>query len=220
LHAGADAATLAEAAAQAIRASILDGRLKPGERIGQEAIAAELGISRIPVREALSRLEAEGLVAIRPHSGARVVLLDFEECVEIYKMREQIEPLALSESAVHLSDEQIERVAALADRLPALLDDHGAWLDGDRQFHLAGYVGAPGTRVVRLIVDYWNSTQRYRRVLLTTFTEDDFALAHAEHALIVDALSGRRADAAAAHLRLALERSRLRLTANRHLFDV
>src|SRR5918998_2890875 len=78
-----------------LREAIHDGRLKPGEPVRQEAIAHELGVSRIPVREALRRLESEGLVVARPHASARVARLDFEEYEEIYKMRERLQPLAL-----------------------------------------------------------------------------------------------------------------------------
>ncbi len=78
-----------------LREAILAGRLSPGSRVRQEELAEEFGISRIPVREALRRLEAEGLVVLVPNSGAWVAKLDRAECVEIYRIREQIEPLAI-----------------------------------------------------------------------------------------------------------------------------
>jgi DNA-binding GntR family transcriptional regulator len=202
-----------------LRTAISDGRLRPGERVGQETIAAELGVSRIPVREALRRLESEGLVVIRPHSSARVAKLDFAECEEIYKMRERLEPLALAESMARLSAEQIEDAARLAHELESLSDDPSAWLAGDRRLHLACYAGLPTLRLLNVIEGFWNATQQYRRVLLTTFSARDFDLQHKEHDLIVDAISSGNARAGEELMRVHMERSRLRLARNRDLFE-
>lgn len=202
-----------------LRDAIYEGRLQPGARVGQEAVAKEFGTSRIPVREALRQLESEGLVVLRPHSGARVAMLDFDECLEIYKIRERLEPLAFSESIGHLSDEQLTSVDKAARDLEGLTHDPKAWLEGDRRFHLATYAGIPEGRLLRLIVGYWNISQQYRRVLLTTFSAEDFDLAHSEHRLMVDALVTGNARIGEDLLRIAMERSRMRLSRNRHLFD-
>ena len=202
-----------------LREAILRGDIERGTPIRQATLAAEFGVSRLPVREALRRLESEGLVDIRPNSGARVARLDYVECLEIYAIREQLEPLALRESGEHLTSEQIDVIASHADTLPALTPDIGEWLATDRSLHLASYAAVPGPRLLRMIVEFWNTTQHHRRALVETFTEQDFVAAHAEHTLIVDALRSRRPDAAAEILRLALRRSRDRASANHHLFD-
>lgn len=209
----------AESVARQLREMIAGGRLAPGAPIRQEAIAKQLGISRIPVREALRQLESEGLVVYRLNSGARVAILDFNECVEVYKIRERIEPLAISESVGRLTDEQLATVERLAAEVEALRDDPDRWLAGDREFHLACYAGVTTDRLLRMIQNFWNTTQRYRRVLLTTFSENDYSIATAEHRLIVDALVTHNARAAEALLRMAIERSRLRLERRRDLFD-
>ncbi|MGH2944737.1 MAG: GntR family transcriptional regulator [Solirubrobacteraceae bacterium] len=201
-----------------LREAITGGRLKPGDRVGQEAIAAELGVSRIPVREAFRRLELEGLIVNPPHRSARVAALDFAECEEIYKMRERLEPLALTESMRGLTDQQIETAAGLAEDLKGLSHDLSAWLAADRQLHLACYAGIPTPRLLSLIVGFWNTTQPYRRVLLTTFAERDFELQHKEHELIIDALATRNARAGEELMRVHIERSRLRLSQHRDLF--
>src|SRR5262245_56278227 len=95
-----------------IRDLILNGELAPGERIRQEALAERFGTSRIPVREALRQLESEGLVSLVPNSGASVAKLDLNECLEIYKIRELLEPLALSESIPYLTDAEIAALEA------------------------------------------------------------------------------------------------------------
>jgi DNA-binding GntR family transcriptional regulator len=205
--------------ARFLREAIFEGRLKPGEPVRQEAVAKELEVSRIPVREALRQLETEGLVTIRPNSGARVSVLDFDECVEIYKIRERLEPLAFGQLVGQLDEEQLAHVEELAKRLEGLVDDKPAWLQGDREFHLALYGGDPEGRLTSMIVGFWNTTQHYRRVLLTTFTPYDFQLAHDEHSLMIDALRNGDQRIGEEQLRNALERSRRRLTRHRELFD-
>lgn len=210
---------LAQTITASLRDAIYEGRLEPGVRVGQEALAKEFGTSRIPVREALRQLEAEGLVVLRPHSGARVAMLDFDECLEIYKIRERLEPLAFSESIGRLTEEQLASVDQAARELEALTHDLKAWLEGDRRFHLATYAGISNGRLLRLIVGYWNISQQYRRILLTTFSANDFDLAHSEHRLMVDALVTGNARIGEELVRIAMERSRMRLSRNRHLFD-
>lgn len=209
----------AQDVARQLREAIHRGSLKPGEPVRQEAVAHELGVSRSPVREALRQLEAEGLVVIRPHSGARVALLDYAECEEIYKMRERLEPLALSESIGRLTEDQLGQAARLSRELVGLRGDPAAWLEGDRQLHLACYAGVPTPRLLRTIVGFWNATQQYRRVLLTVFSDRDYDLAHGEHELIVDALLTGNRRAGEELVRAHIERSRLRLARHRHLFD-
>jgi DNA-binding GntR family transcriptional regulator len=210
---------MAQVVARRLHEQIVEGVLKPGAPIRQEAVAKEFGVSRLPVREALRQLESEGLVVLRPHSGARVAVLDFEECLDIYKIRERLEPLAFSESVGRLTSEQLDEVARAAAEVELLTADHAAWLAADRAFHLACYAGVATPRILRMIVGFWNTTQHYRRVLLTTFTEHDFELAHDEHRLMVDALVHGDARRGVDMVRMAMERSRLRLSRHRDLFD-
>jgi DNA-binding GntR family transcriptional regulator len=209
---------LASRVAQHLRAAILAGSLPPGEPIRQEAVARELGISRIPVREALRELEVEGLVTIVPHSGARVATLDFEECLEIYEIRERVEPLAFARSAERISAAQVASAGALCHEVEQCAADGTAWIDVDRRFHLATYAAA-SPRLAKMIVGLWHATQKYRRVLVKTLTEDDFAAYHDEHRLMVHALRQRDTAAGEALVRMHIARSRARLSAHRELFD-
>src|SRR5678810_63542 len=83
--------TLTGMTADAIRERILRGRYPEGSPLRQDAIGAELGVSRIPVREALRQLEAEGLVTFNPHRGAIVSSLSLEEIGELFELRAEIE---------------------------------------------------------------------------------------------------------------------------------
>jgi len=209
----------AEQVARWLREAIYDGRLEAGQPVRQEAIAEELGVSRIPVREALRQLETEGLVVLRPHSGARVAALDYAECQEIYKMRERLEPLALSESMERIGEDGLDEAQRLADALRELHGDAAAWMEGDRNLHLALYAGVATPRLLRTIVGFWNTTQQYRRALLSTFSPRDYELAHAEHDLIIDAMRTRTVRIAEDLARAHIERSRLRLRRSPELFD-
>lgn len=216
---GTEASSLTDYVASTIREWIFEHRLKPNEPIRQERIAQELGTSRIPVREALRRLESEGLVVIRPYSGARVAMLDLAECEEIYKIRERLEPLALSESIPQLTEEQRQTTERLLLDLEAKRGRGAEWLEADRAFHLATYAGIASPRLLRMIVGYWNTTQHYRRLLLSTFSEHDYRTAESEHELIVDAVLTSNVRFGEEVLRMHIERSRARLSERAALFD-
>ena len=200
-----------------LRDAIFDGRLAPGTPIRQEAVARDLGTSRIPVREALHQLEVEGLVTIVPHSGARVATLDFEECLEIYRIRERIEPLALADSVGRLSGEQLATIGRLCDEIEAERGDR-AWIDVDRRFHLGCYAGA-SPRLARMIGGFWNATQKYRRVLQQTLSDVDYDAYHHEHRLMVDALATGNVSAGEALVRMHIGRSLALFSDHRELFD-
>jgi DNA-binding GntR family transcriptional regulator len=201
-----------------VRSAIHSGRFKAGQPIRQEAVARDLGVSRTPVREALRQLEAEGLVVIRPHSGARVSWLDYEECEESYKIRERLEPLALAESIGRLSGDQLASAEQLTEVVREARGDEQAWLDADRALHLAFYAGVTSERVLGMVIDFWDATARFQRLLLSLYSDDDYALEDSEHRLILDALISGNARAGEALLRAHVERARLRLARNRSLF--
>jgi DNA-binding GntR family transcriptional regulator len=208
---------LAQMVIEELRTAILEGRLEPGTPIRQEAIAREQGTSRIPVREALRQLEAEGLVTIVPHSGARVAMLDFEECLEIYRIRERIEPLAFGESVGRLTSQQLASLDRLCDEIEAKRGDK-AWIDVDRRFHLGCYAGA-SPRLARMIGGFWHATQKYRRILQQTLGDADYDAYHHQHRLMVDSLRTGNVPAGEALVRMHIGRSLLLFSDHRELFD-
>jgi DNA-binding GntR family transcriptional regulator len=198
-------------ATRVVRDAIVNGELKPGERIYQETVADELGLSRIPVRDALRQLESEGLVRLTPNSPARVAEFDAAEFEEVYAMRERLEPLAVERSVPKLTDDQLQEVKALQDSLEAEWDDHEQVLRLDREFHLAIMQAAPMPRLLRLITDFWNSSQHYRRAYLQLANERDSAIVQAEHFLLLQATLDRDAKQAARIARNHIRRTRVRL---------
>lgn len=215
--AGGRPATNAPASAvirDGVRDLILQGNLDPGQRIGQEALAERFDVSRIPVREALRQLESEGLVTLIPHSGARVARLDYDDCLELYRMREALEPVILGQSVKHMEDEDVEALADLARAVEAAADDPEHWLAADRSFHLQSYACARMKRGEKLAEGFWNQTQQYRRAYIYALPERSVRLevVYLEHRLIVDAAERRDSEDAAARLHSHIRRTRIELS--------
>lgn len=203
--------------ADQLRTMIISGELAPGERIGQEMLAEKFGASRIPVRESLKLLEAEGLVSIVPNSGAWVSKLDAFEFDQIYKLREQVESLAIRESIDGLSEEQVRRLDVLVEEI-AQAPDIETFLRVDREFHLLTYAGGNFSLLHELIERFWNSTQHYRRVFAQGFSAERQWATDAEHRLIVDSIKRRDHDVAASLVRGHIRRTRLDLAARTDIF--
>lgn len=200
-----------------IKELILSGDLAPGERIRQEELAVRFGTSRIPIREALRYLESDGWVTLKSNSGAWVMKLDYAECLEVYKIREKIEPLALAESVPLLTDADIQKLEALVERVE-LARDTEEFLRLDREFHIAGYVEAAMPELVRLVHRYWNRTQQYRRAFTRLVGPQGRWIINYEHRLIMESIKRRDAEAAASLLHGHIRRTRLALADHPELF--
>lgn len=202
---------------ESIRSLILSGELGPGSRIGQEELAARFSVSRIPVRGALSRLESDGLVVLKPSSGAWVAKVDLAECLEIYMIRERLEPLALSQSVPNMGDETIALLYGLVDEMAASVDTEH-FLRTDRSFHLASYRDAGMPTLVAMIERFWNTTQHYRRAFTALLGRERNWIIHAEHRLIMDAIRRRDAEGAAHLLHEHIRRTSRELAQHADLF--
>lgn len=212
-----DLALASQRVTERIRDLILSGELAPGSRIRQEELAARFGTSRIPVREALRKLESDGLVLLVPNSSAWVAKLDLKECIEVYKIRERLEPLALSEAVARMSDEEI---ATLEDLVLQMERAHGTeeFLRLDRQFHLVSYRAADMQQLFAMVERFWNTTQHYRRAFTNLLGKERSWIIHSEHRLMVDALRRRDAEGAAHVLFEHIRRTRFELERNQHVF--
>src|SRR5918994_3323643 len=114
--------TIASAVAEELRRKIVDGEFKSGFQLRQDALATEFGVSRIPVREALMQLEAEGLVKIVPHRGAIVSELSTEEIGELFELRAILEPRLLKASAPRLKEDDYHRLNAILQEFSLALE--------------------------------------------------------------------------------------------------
>jgi DNA-binding GntR family transcriptional regulator len=203
--------------ADALRESILAGDIAPGEWIRQEEVAERLGASRLPVREALRILEAEGLTEHEPHRGARVPRLDSHQVDMMYQMRERLEPLAISESIPHLLESDIELLGDIQRRIEENTDAT-AFLALDRQFHLLSYTGCAFDQLIGNVTRLWNSTQYYRRAFMTISGPERMWVVIAEHRLLLDAIARRDTTDAERHLGGHIRRTRIELRRHPEMF--
>jgi len=183
--------TMQEIAYDAIRDGILTGRHAPGQRLIADDLAKELGVSRMPVREALHRLEVAGLVAITPHRGAVVSELSENECVEIYHIRAVLDGLATRLATPHLSESDHARLAALLETMEAGVkaDDPERVLIVNREFHALIWSAADAPRLRELLENLYDTSQRLRNIsLLIPGRLDQITQ---EHRLIAEALARR-----------------------------
>ncbi|QIL83718.1 GntR family transcriptional regulator [Diaphorobacter sp. HDW4A] len=124
-----------EEAYQYLLNAIRMGTLQPGSRIIAEDIATELDMSRMPIREALRRLSAEGLISLRTNRGAVVKKLSREEVCEIFEMRAVLEGLAASMAVKNATASDIKELELLLARLRAVQNDLPLWITAHREFH-------------------------------------------------------------------------------------
>lgn len=202
--------------ADEMRDSILQGEFHPGSRMGQEMLAERFKTSRMPVREALRQLETEGLVTIVSHSGAWVSKLDPFEFDQTYKLREAVEPLAIRESIPFLDVDQKERIFELAREISGIatpddLLDVERFLELDREFHLLTYAGVRSHYLHEVVQRLWNTTQHYRRMLMTTLSAEQLEATNADHFLIADSVRRGDVEAAATLVQLHIRRTRSNL---------
>jgi DNA-binding GntR family transcriptional regulator len=182
---------LVDDATQALRDAILSGRLASGTRLRQTELAGRLAISRTPIREALGRLQQEGLVEILPAAGVRVAVLDLEEAAELYDVREVLDGLAARLAArradaatISTLDRCLTRMARCLDRL-----DANQWFPAHVAFHGTIFRAARNTRLEALSSVVRLSIRHFHPLLLRTPHRLEDALR--EHRAIFAALVAR-----------------------------
>jgi DNA-binding GntR family transcriptional regulator len=182
-------ATKAEAVYQELRGRILDGSIQPASTLNQEALAATLGLSITPLREALRRLESEGLVRLEAHRTMTIAPLTRRELHELYAVRLQLDPFAASLTAREASDETLTEIERLArkrvERNPRALLQH------NRTFHHAIYSSCGNLVLIGVLDQLWNRTDRYRLIVLQNRIQE--RTAEEEHREIAAALVRRDA---------------------------
>lgn len=202
----------AEHAYQMLRQAITQGSLKPGGRILEAELANSFGISRTPVREALKRLESEGLICTAPRRGMIVARLDLQAIMELYQMREVLEGTAARLAAQQCSDAEIYNLRELLNQELNAQQDPAEQAIKNRAFHNAIYLAADN----RYLLKSLNSLRDALALLgpTTYMLQSRPQIALSEHAAIVQAIENR--DGAAAeqaareHIRAA-QKARIRL---------
>lgn len=158
--------TAQEAVLGELRRMFADGRLLPGERIVQDQLSAELGVSRVPLREALKILEGEGLVHYAAHRGHVVAPLSYDDLVEVYRIRQLLEPEAVALAVPHLTEVTLQRLEEAARDVEeaSAHADVPAMAVANRRLHETLIEGCGSPRLVRMIRQLWDATEVYRAV--------------------------------------------------------
>lgn len=156
--------TAQQAVLAELRSLITVGRLRPGQQVRQDALAEELGVSRVPLREALKILEGEGQVTYAAHRGYFVAELSLTDLLEVYRIRGLLEPEAVREALPRLTDEDVTRVldAHKDVELASTAGDLAAMTEANRRFHFALMEPCGLPRLVRFVRLLWDATDAYR----------------------------------------------------------
>ncbi|WP_127754785.1 GntR family transcriptional regulator [Devosia sp. 1566] len=151
---------------QLIRAAIVDGRLPAGTRLDQNELAAQLGVSRMPVREALKQLETERLVVVYPYRGVEVSRLEPKEIFEMFEIRIALERLAVSRAATVMTPSHFSRLRAVLSEMDQHLvpvADGDPWMDLNQSFHGIMNDATGWPHLVETINQYRSNVERYVR---------------------------------------------------------
>ncbi|GAB1478610.1 GntR family transcriptional regulator [Paracoccaceae bacterium] len=180
---------------EALRRAIIEGELKDGDPIRQDEIARMFNISRIPVREAIARLEQHGLVKNHRFKGAVVAGLSIAEAGEIFDFRCLVEAQVIRSAVPRMTSAVIEKVSAICSACEAAADPN-RWGDLNRQFHATLYQPSNLPFHLATLDNAMDRLDRYLRAQL--LLTDGHARANAEHRAIVEACAlGKTSDAEA-----------------------
>lgn len=175
---------------QTLRKAIMRAELAPGERLRTEDIAQRLGVSPIPVREALQLLQSERLVETIPHVGARVARVSHESVIEVFTVMEGLELVATRTAAARMTPSHLETLASLLRMMDQALENanYDEWGDLNTSFHLA-IASMTGMSMLQEMTERaLNQWDRVRRYYLKGVLTERLSQAQKEHHLIVQAV--------------------------------
>lgn len=205
------AQSLVDVVAERIEAAIISGQLEPGSRLSEQALAASLGVSRGPLREAIRRLEGRKLLERTPNIGVRVAALSLKDLNEVLQVREALEGMACGLAAQSMSDADIAGLARLLEgheKQKSVQEGKGYYQESkDFDFHFRIVAGSGNERLVQMLTgDLYYLLRVYR---YKSSTKPGRAMeALQEHRAIVSALERRDAAAAEQAMREHLRHAR------------
>jgi DNA-binding GntR family transcriptional regulator len=185
--------TKQQMAYEVIRSNILDGTYKPQQHLIVSKLIEEIGISTIPIREALKQLEAEGLVKSHQHKGVQVVLYSPEEFEHLYMIRALLEGFAGKLGTEKITEADINRMKKLLEKM-GLAEAKGDLKERNQlnfEFHQILYQAANCQQLNKMITNLWDNTHYNVYNLVSKFIPDFFEYDQKEHAEIIDAVIAR-----------------------------
>lgn len=144
--------------------AILQGEYEQGERLVIDELANKLGVSTIPIREALRQLEADGFVKIAPYVGATVTELGADSIFEIFALLETLEAISARSAIQHMTEKDIVHLDKLVKKMDACMDDHENWVKLNKEFHLQICQYAHTQLIketMRKVLDHWDRLRAY-----------------------------------------------------------
>lgn len=189
---------LREIVFETLREAIINGLLKPGERMMEIQLAEELGVSRTPVREAIRKLELEGFVVMVPRKGAYVAGISMKDIADVFEIRAALEGLAAALAAERITEEELEHLERLLVKIAECneANDLNSLVDVDTEFHDTLYKACRNERLIQIVSHLREQIQRFRTTSLASPGRMKYALE--EHKKIVEAVSERNIELARA----------------------
>lgn len=154
-----------------LRTAILEGNLKAGQRLMEVQLAEQLGVSRTPIREAIRKLELEGLVVMLPRKGAYVANMSFKDLIDVLEIRSSLEGLAASLAAERLREEDIVELERVAKEFETSVreTDIDNVLKKDVEFHEKIFLMANNKKLYQLITSLWEQVHRFRVTYVSNY---------------------------------------------------
>jgi len=190
-----------------LRGALLAGDIKPGERIKVADLEKSFGVSHIPIREAVRRLEAEGLIVALPQRAAVAAGVDLNDLAGLYDLRRIIECEVIHRSVNSMTDEQVEAARTALQEIEAVAQDHDSprFWELHSEFHWALLEPGASAWIQRVLDQIWLASQRYVRLFVSETLSD----AMADHRELVVCCEERDGKRAADLLRSHLDRTEL-----------
>jgi DNA-binding GntR family transcriptional regulator len=200
--------TAAGYVADSLRTAIQTGALSDGTELNQVALAEHFGISRVPVREALRALEAEGWITALPHRRAVVAAISPERVQETFEIRALLESHLIEKAVARIGDGKIAELEAKCKKMDAI-EDHHAWVAANADFHHALLESAESPMTLELIVQLSSQVERYLRLRGEDVIRESEA--GREHRDIIRAVAARDAAGARELIRTHIDHTRERV---------
>lgn len=179
-----------------LREAIIVGELKPGERLMEVQLAEKMGVSRTPVREAIRKLELEGLVTMVPRKGAHVASLSPKNIVDVLEVRSALDGLAASLSSLKMKDEQIKELKQINKQFASFVakENLQGSIKKDVEFHEVIYRSSGNEKLMQIVSNLREQVQRFRVIYLKDYSSQKDI--ESEHEEIIEAIARRDPEAA------------------------